>query len=483
MRTSTKVTLLLACCLGRVATAADPQSFVTEHAIDVDGGQLEYRAVVEEMRLADAATRPVTFLFNVGPGSSSVWLHLGGIGPQRFAMHDNGMLPAGPPYELVPNPQTLLRFTDLVFVDPVGTGYSRPADGVESTDFWGVDEDARSVAELIRTWLDDNDRRASPKYLLGESYGTIRVSVLVRELLTDREHSIALDGVILLSTAVDSRIFLSGRPGNELAYVTNLPTYAVTAFHHDRLPEKPADREAFLNEAREFAANEYLTALFRGDTLSEDQAEEIAEDLHRFTGVSKTFWLRNNLRIDSNQFARRFAGRRQMVAAYDTRFIGRAPQGAGAHGGGWDTYFGALMTSFDSAVHEYLEEELEVDVDREYVVFEMAANMAWQRPGHEQHVFGGYLYTMPFLAAGASRYGLRIFVASGYHDLTTTYFGVEHAFDHSGIDKDLISLRNYDGGHMMYLYDPSLEAMSADLQAFYGVKTRPTLKRRRQRLP
>jgi carboxypeptidase C (cathepsin A) len=234
-----------------------PKEFVTRHTLEIDGKTLRYRVVAGETLLQDdkgvpkasvftisylldgvddPAWRPITFLFNGGPGSTAVWLHLGAFGPARLDLGADPLSAGAPPYALRPNPYSLLDVSDLVFVDPIGTGYSRALGEGKASDYWGVDEDAASMADFIRTYLTRHRRWSSPKYLAGESYGTIRVSMLVWELALDLLDGVALNGVILLSSALDARIFLSGAPGNDLAYATGLPTYAATAYYHDQLP-------------------------------------------------------------------------------------------------------------------------------------------------------------------------------------------------------------------------------------------------------
>ncbi|MEM7354097.1 MAG: peptidase S10, partial [Acidobacteriota bacterium] len=281
-------------------------------------------------------------------------------------------------------------------------------------------------------------------------------------------NSVALNGVILISAALDPRIFVSGAPGNELNYVTNLPTYAATAYYHDQLPTKPDDLEAFLQEAREFAATDYLTALFQGDSLPEARAAEMASELHRFTGLSEAYLRRANLRVNTRRFLKELLrDRGETVAHHDTRFRGRDADDAGEFVD-WDPFLLGIAGPFVTAINSYLGGELGVHgMDRPYQVFALGAGAVWKRPQAQSHVFAGYLNTTGFLAAAAAtNQDFRVFAGSGYHDLTTTFFGVEYTFDHSRIDKDRITLRNYYGGHMMYLYEDSLAELAADIRAF-----------------
>ena len=470
------------------AQKGSPKEFVTRHSLESGGRTLHYRAIAGETLLEDdkgapkasvftisyllegvedPSRRPITFFFNGGPGSTAVWLHLGAFGPARLDLGADPLSVGAPPYALRPNPHSLLDVSDLVFVDPIGTGYSRALGEGKANDYWGVDEDAASMADFIRNYLTRHRRWSSPKYLAGESYGTIRASLLVRELSLDLLDSVAFNGVILIASALDVRIFLSGAPGNDLAYVTGLPTYAATAYYHDQLPNKPANFEAFLAEAREFAATEYLPALFRGDSLSEAEIAAVAAKLHRFTGLSEAYLRRSRLRVPVDRFLKELLrDRGEVLAIHDTRFRGKDPDDAGEFVA-WDPFLFGIAGPFVTAINGYLADELKVDMGESYEVFAEQAGGAWKRPAGQQGVFSGFLDTTHYLAhAAATNRDFRIFVASGYHDLTTTFFGVEHTFDHSGIARDRITLKNYFGGHMMYLYEPSLKALSTDIRAF-----------------
>jgi carboxypeptidase C (cathepsin A) len=470
------------------AQPVSPKEFVTRHTLEIGGKTLRYRAVAGETLLKDdkgapkasvftisylldgvddPSRRPITFLFNGGPGSTATWLHLGAFGPAKLDLGADPLDAGSPPYALRPNPHSLLDVSDLVFVDPIGTGYSRALGEGKASDYWGVDEDAASMADFIRAYLTRYRRWSSPKYLAGESYGTTRASVLVRDLSLDVLDSVALNGVILLSTALDVRIFLSGAPGNDLAYATCLPTYAATAYYHDQLPEKPANLEAFLAEAREFAATEYLTALFRGDALSEADTAAVAAKLHRFTGLSEPYLRRSHLRVPADHFLKELLrDRGEVLAIHDTRFRGKDPDEAGEFVA-WDPFLFGIAGPFVTAINSYLTDELKVDMGESYEVFAEGAGRSWKRPADQQRTFSGFLNTTDYLAqAAATNRDFRIFAASGYHDLTTTFYGVEHTFNHSGIPRDRITLKNYFGGHMMYLHEASLAALAGDIRAF-----------------
>jgi carboxypeptidase C (cathepsin A) len=470
------------------AAPASPKEFVSRHTLEIGGKTLRYRAVAGETFLkndkgvpkasvfsvsylldgVDAPSeRPITFLFNGGPGSTATWLHIGAFGPVRLNLGDDPLDAGSPPYPLRPNVHSLLDVSDLVFVDPIGTGYSHALGEGKDSDYWGVDEDSASMAAFIRTYLTHQRRWTSPKYLAGESYGTLRASVLVRDLSLDVLNGVAFNGVILISTALDVRIFLSGAPSNDLAYATGLPTYAATAYYHNQLPEKPANLEAFLVEAREFAATEYLTALFKGDSLSEAETAAVAAKLHRFTGLSEAYLRRSHLRVSVDHFLKELLrDRGEVLAVHDTRFRGKDSDEAGEFVA-WDPFVFGIAGPFVSAINGYLTDDLKVDMGESYDVFQARAGGAWKRPANQQNAFAGFLNTTDFLSqAAATNRDFRIFVAGGYYDLTTTFYGVEQTFNHSGIPKDRITLKTYEGGHMMYLREASLAALSADIRAF-----------------
>jgi carboxypeptidase C (cathepsin A) len=468
------------------------REFITHHRLDIGKEPLNYAAIAGETIVQDRdgaqeaslfsiayikegidrpETRPITFFFNGGPGSSAVWLHLGAFGPRRIALSSDPVNPGAPPYHLADNPDTLLRYSDLVFVDPIGTGYSRALGKNQDKDYWGVDEDSAILTKYIRAYLTANKRWNSPKYLAGESYGTLRVSVLIRDLELKALDSVTFNGVILLSVALDVRTFLSGGPENELPYVIDLPTYAATAYYHHALPQPQADLDAFLRRAEDFASSEYLVALFKGDSLAADQQEAIAEKLHQFTGLSTDYLRRSHLRIDQGRFLKELLRSRGLVmAVHDTRYTGKDPDEAG-EGVQNDPFIIGIAGPFVAMINNYLSAELDVKMEQPYKAFSEEAARGWKRAGEGRHAFAGFLNTTPYLAqAAATNKDFRVFVASGLHDLTTAYYGTQYVFDHSGISKERVALKNYHGGHMMYTYLPSLQQLSSDIGAFMKTK-------------
>jgi len=497
------VLILLLCSFGsspfadEVQTASQPvkavpREFITHHRLDIGKEPLNYTAIAGETIVQDRdgtpeasifsiayikegvdrpENRPITFFFNGGPGSSSVWLHLGAFGPRRVTLSSDPVSPGAPPYQLADNPNTLLRYSDLVFVDPIGSGYSRALGKNQDKDYWGVDEDSAILAKYIRTYLTAKKRWNSPKYLAGESYGTLRIGVLIRDLELKTLDSVSFNGVILLSVALDVRTFMSGGPGNELPYVIDLPTYAATAYYHHVLPQPEADLDAFLRRAQDFASSEYVVALFKGDALPADQQETVARKLHQFTGLSVEYLQRCHLKIDQYRFAKELLRSRGLVMAeQDTRFTGKDPDEVGEEVQNDPLIFG-IAGPFSATINNYLATELDVKMEQPYTTFSSEAGMSWKRAGEGKGVFDGFLNTTPYLAVvAATNRDFRIFVASGLHDLTTAYYGTQYVFDHSGINKEQVTLKNYTGGHMMYLYLPSLQQLSSDIGTFMKAK-------------
>jgi carboxypeptidase C (cathepsin A) len=465
---------------------AAPRRYSSEHRLVVGKGELRYTARAEDVYLKDAAgkptatfftlsyvlagvarpeDRPVTFVFNGGPGSSSIWLHLGLVGPKRVDLPSDASDPGAPPYRLRDNPWTILRATDLVFVDPVGTGFSKALGEKKNADFWGFDEDADSVAELIRTWITQQNRWASPKYLLGESYGGIRSALLVPRL--QQGLSLNLNGVILISPALNMAILPFLTAGNDLPHATQLPAYAAVAYHHKRLPGAWPSLEALLQEAEAFAGSEYLAALFRGDALPAAERERIAQKLHRFTGLPTGYLLASDLRIQAVRFIKELLrDEGKVLGILDGRYAQEELDRVGELPGA-DPFSTKTSPAYVATFQSYLRNQLKVDLDERYLESSDEANQSWKRPAPANHAFAGFIDVTGQLAQGTKdNEGLRIFAASGYHDLTTTYFATRYMLRHSGIDDDQLVLKDYPGGHMMYLHQPSLEALSEDLVRF-----------------
>ncbi len=467
-----------------------PVKFVSQHRLKSGATDIAYTATAEEIDLRDAdgkqtarfftisyvkegvarpEDRPLTFVFNGGPGSASIWLHFGLVGPKLIDIPSDAGDPGAPPYKLRDNPASILRATDIVFVDPVGTGYSHALGEKKDEDFWGYDEDADSVAELIRTFITMKGRWNSPKYILGESYGGIRSSLLVPRL--QKRLGIGLNGVILISPAINMAMLQFDATGNDMPYITSLPALAASAHYHGKLPDRWPSRDTLLAEAESFASGEYLVALFKGDALDAAGKRRIAETLHRYTGLSTEYIVRSNLRIRGERFLKELLRDEGKVIGFlDARYaqdeLDHAAETPGSDP--FDAKTGAIYTA---TFQSYLRNDLKVDFVKRYVGVNEKAGERWKRPAQRNHAFAGYVDVTGSLAQGTKdNEALRVFAAGGYHDLATSYFATSYMLSHSGIDPRRLTIRVYEGGHMMYLFQPSLEALSNDIVAFIGGK-------------
>jgi len=411
----------------------------------------------------DKAKRPVTFSFNGGPGSSSVWLHLGLLGPRRAPMTESGDLPP-PPFTLTDNEYSLLDVTDLVFVDPVSTGFSRPVVGEKAKDFHGFKKDIESVGDFIRLYTTRYGRWLSPKFLIGESYGTMRAGGLSGYL--QERHGLYLSGLMLVSVVLNFQT-LDFNPGNELPFALFLPTYTATAWYHRRLaPELQADLRAAIAEAERFAANDYTLALMRGDALPADEFSRIAAQLARLTGLSADYVERTDLRIHIMRFVKELLrDQRRTVGRLDSRFTGIDRDAAG-EGVETDPSLTNIIGPYTAAFNHYVREELKFESDLPYEILSFAVNQGWSYAQHENQ----YVNVADTLRrAMTSNPHLKVFVANGYFDLATPHFATEYTFNHLGLDPGLrgnVAMAYYEAGHMMYIHLPSLARMKDDLAAF-----------------
>ncbi|HEY7594877.1 MAG TPA: peptidase S10 [Actinophytocola sp.] len=409
---------------------------------------------------ADPGKRPVTFAFNGGPGSSSVWLHLGLLGPRRVVSGDVGDI-APPPYELADNAETLLAHSDLVFIDPVSTGYSRAVKGEKPGDYHGFQGDIESVAEVIRLWTSRNDRWMSPKFVAGESYGTTRAGGLAHHLQT--RYGMYLNGLILISAVLDFAT-LDFTVGNDVPYVLFLPTYAAIAHYHGLHGDRPL--EEVLSEAEEFAARDYPWALSRGNRLSTEERADAVSRLAALTGLSEDYVDRVDLRIEHVRFFTELLRHKRLtVGRLDARFTGWAPDYGREHFDD-DPSSSAVMGAYAAALNHYLHAELDYPNDLPYEVLSMGVNETWSYKEFENaHV------TVTDKLSGAMRANphLKVHVAFGYLDGATPYYASEHVLAHLNIPAELrenISTAYYEAGHMMYVHEPSRVRQSRDLAEF-----------------
>jgi carboxypeptidase C (cathepsin A) len=408
--------------------------------------------------------RPVTFLFNGGPGSGSLWLHMGAFGPKRVVIPGVEALDDGaPPYPIVDNGYSLLDATDLVFIDPVGTGFSHALGKTEAKEYWGVTSDAKSVATFIRLWLDRNGRWNAPKYLGGESYGTTRSAAVAHELMGSY-NDVALNGIILISTILDFGL-TSEAPGNEMPYVVNLPSMATTAWYHHKVADPPATVEAFAQEARAFAAGPYLSALAKGNALPAGERAEVRRQLARYTGLSEAYLDQADLRVGPFRFFKELLrDRGQTIGRLDTRFLGKDYDNAGENFDD-DPSFYAIDGAYTAALNAYARGDLGFSTDRQYVTIGGVRDWDWKVQGVRDSE--GYMTVAPFIGESLRQNsGLKVFVAQGWYDFATPSFTAEYSLNRTGIPGDRVQFHYYDAGHMMYVRDPDLAKLSADIRAF-----------------
>lgn len=462
------------------------------HTVEINGTGVEYTATAGRLLLteeegkkkasfffvsytrndvADLSQRPIVFAFNGGPGSSSVWLHLGVLGPRRVLMDDDGM-PYPPPGRLVDNEYSLLDIADLVFIDPIGTGFSRAIPNEEAKAYHHFKKDIEAVGEFIRLYLTRHKRWASPKFLAGESYGTTRSAGLAGHLY--ERHGITFNGLMLISSILNFQTAgfdgATGtfRRGNDLPYVVFLPSYAATAWYHGKLGPKDQKRELreLLDEVEEFAATEYALALFQGAALPEGQFRKIAKRVARYTGLSETYVSRYDLRVEILRFCKellREDGR--TVGRIDSRYTGidRFVDGDAFES---DPSMDATMGVYTSALNAYMRDELEYESDLPY---EILSSETWQNWDYEDFK-NAYVDVSETLRSTMSRNQfMKVFVANGYLDLATPYFATEYTFNHLGLDQSLrdnVTMEYYDAGHMMYVHIASLAKLAGDLRAF-----------------
>jgi carboxypeptidase C (cathepsin A) len=404
--------------------------------------------------------RPITFSFNGGPGSASVWLHLGVLGPRRVVLEEDGNLPK-PPYELTDNQYSILDETDLVFIDPMNTGYSRPVDGVKPKEWHGFKKDIQSVGDFIRLYTTRTNRWLSPKFLIGESYGTTRAAGLSGYL--QERHGMYLNGIMLISAVLDFAT-IDFNINNDLPYIFFLPGYTATAWYHDVLkPHQPL--QTWLKEAEEFATGDYAKALLKGASMSKEEREQIVEKLAMYTGVSKQFVERSNLRINAfHYFKELLRDRGLTVGRLDSRLVGKDRLGITEYAE-YDPLLTTVMGPYTAGFYDYIRSELKFESDLPYEILSEFVH-PWSYAEFENQ----YVNVAETLRKAMTfNPHLKVFVANGYYDLGTPYFATEYTFDHLGLDEELrknISMEYYDAGHMMYIHMPSLRQMKKDLTNF-----------------
>lgn len=408
----------------------------------------------------DPAERPITFAFNGGPGSSSVWLHLGLLGPKRVQMADEKGSAPPPPYRLVDNEFSLLDMTDLVFIDPVSTGFSRAVPGEKPKDFHAFQKDIESVGDFIRLYTTRYQRWSSAKFLAGESYGTTRSAGLSGYL--QERHGMYLNGILLISSILNfqTAYFTSG---NDLPYILFLPTYTATAWYHGRLaPDLQANLAQTLAEVEQFALGDYTLALMQGAALPEERRTAVAAQLARYTGLSADYIERTDLRIDIHRFCKellRDEGR--TVGRLDARFTGVDRDSVGEYNE-FDPSYAVIQGPYTATLNDYVRRDLQFESDLPYEIL-TGRVWPWNYEPH-QNRFVDVAETLR--KAISMNPFLRVFVANGYYDLATPYLATRYTFNHLGLPTHLqenIHLTYYEAGHMMYVHRPSLAQLKGDM--------------------
>lgn len=408
------------------------------------------------------AQRPILFAFNGGPGSSSVWLHLGAIGPRRVRLGTEGEhLP--PPYTLVNNDHSWLDLADLVFIDPVGTGYSRATEGVDPHDFHGLHEDISAVGDFIRLWTTRHQRWDSPVFLAGESYGTTRAAGLAGYL--QDTHGMYVSGIVLVSAVLDFQTIRFAE-GNDSPYWLFLPSYTATAWHHRRLDaELQADLPGALRQAEAFARGDYLLALARGDEMPAAEREAIAGRLARLTGLSREFVLRCDLRVEQTRFCKELLRDRGLtVGRLDSRFTGIDRDDAG-QSPGYDPSYAAILGPYAACLNAYVREELQYENDHPYEILTGRVH-PWSYASNQNR----YVNVAPTLRGAMSQNPhLRVLLCSGYYDLATPYFAADYTMAHMGLDetqRGRVTTAYFHAGHMMYIKESELASLKRAVSSF-----------------
>jgi len=462
--------------------ATEETPIETLHEITINGKTLKYKATAGRLPLKNAEDdieaqlffiaytletdtpkneRPLVFVFNGGPGSSSVWLHLGALGPYRTVMQDEGWMPA-PPYRLEANPHTWLDVTDLVFIDPVGTGYSRAVKPDDNKKYWGLKSDLDSITEFIRLYLTRYERWSSPLYLAGESYGTTRAAGLSATLL---DKGIALNGIVLISVVLNFQT-IRFTQGNDLPYMLYVPSYTATAWYHNALPEDLQSKslEDVLKEVEAWANNDYALALGKGDRLTDDERQQIVDTLARYTGLEPRHIDQTELRINIMRFCKELLRhQKRTVGRLDSRFKG-TDKLAVTEFPDFDPSLVAITPPYTATFNDYVRSKLGYETDLSYEILSFEVNQNWE---YER---GQFPDTSDSLRNALARNPfMKILVSMGYYDLATPYLATHYTLDHMGLNsehRDNFRYTYYKAGHMFYLDVQSLGQFKDDVAAF-----------------
>jgi carboxypeptidase C (cathepsin A) len=475
------------------ATSTKEEWSVTDHTAHIGGQAIPYKASAGTTLLKndagepiglmysvaytrsdvkDLSTRPVSFLYNGGPGSASMWLHMGAFGPRRVTTTPGEFTPPAP-YKLVDNTESLLDKTDLVFIDAMGTGYSHAVGKSQPKDFYGIDEDVAAFGQFISTYINRNDRWNSPKFLIGESYGTFRSAALGNYL--QNFYNMHLNGICLISSVLDLSSIEFG-PGDDRVYIYYLPSYAAVAWYHKVLKDRPADLPAFVEEARKYAEGEYATALFKGASLAPAEKEAVAKKLSYFTGLSEDYLMKANLRVTLGQYNAELQRSRGMITGrIDARFSGYARDLLAENSQG-DPEGPAVGGAFTALLNQYNHDELKFGEDKVYHNTSGGpGGWNWTRRPQGFGGGGGGFPGAPnvepdLVQAMITNPKLIVEVENGYYDFATPFFAMEFTVNHLyGLPADLqknIKMDYYPAGHMMYLDDQSRSMLHNNIASF-----------------
>jgi carboxypeptidase C (cathepsin A) len=473
------------------------ESSVTEHSIRVGNQTIPYHATSGTILLRDDngqpnasvfyisyvkdevkdnSLRPIAFLYNGGPGSSSVWMHMGAFGPRRVVTTDAQLTPP-PPYRISENPNTLLDCADLVFIDPVGTGFSHAEGKAKDKDFWGIDQDAKSLSQFIGIYVSRNNRWNSPKFLIGESYGTFRSAALANRIQS--QDGMYFNGIVMVSTVLNLGT-ISFNPGEDMPYIFYLPSYSATAWYHNVLKDRPADVNAFLVEARRFASTEYAAALMKGGKITQPEKSEIIRKLARFTGLSEDYLNKANLRVSLPQFMEELQRSKGLTTGrLDARFTGPTGDLLSEYAD-YDPQEVSVSGAFTAAFNNYVRQELNFGQDKRYEILNPQAGRNWDWKHDDAHQNFGFPGSPnvegDLVQALMTNPHLQVQVENGIYDLATPFFATEYTMDHLALPEKLagrIHMEYYNAGHMMYLHDEDLTKLKNNIARFITSASNP----------
>jgi carboxypeptidase C (cathepsin A) len=478
------------------ANAPKEESWVTDHSTRIGGQTIAYKATASltllkddksdptalifstaytRTDLKDAGARPIAFIYNGGPGSASLWLHMGAFGPRRVVNADAAPTPLAP-YKIEDNANSLLDKADLVFIDPVGTGFSRAVGKAQNKDFWGIDQDVKMFAQFINIYVNRNNRWNSPKFLIGESYGTFRSAALGNYLQT--HDGMYINGIVLISSVLNLGT-IAFSPGDDLPYVLYLPSYAATAYYQKALKDPPSDLAAFLLEARKFAATDYTDALMKGSNISDPEKSDTAKKLSHFTGLSEDYIMKADLRVNLQQFNVELKRTNGLTTGrYDSRYT-MPTYDLLTEFAEDDPSYTAVRGAFTAALNSYEREELKVVQEISYSALngEIGGNWDWKHRGPDGAGFfpGSPNVSGDLIQALMTNPHLHVQVENGFFDMATPFFATEYTMDHLFLPahlRDNIDLKYYGAGHMMYLHQEDLAKLKSNIAAFIDAATK-----------